>query len=185
MQRSCLRYGIFGWFEHVLPAFCSFVFLFVWVFLFCFLFTVYKHLLWNYTYLKIYRTVCWYLCCSNVNFCVQRLRDQIKTWIANSDIKDKQPLIESRKLIETVQFCWFVFIYMKQLGIDALKGWVCISFCWPCELADFPSYQYFSEAADAKKFLFWFVFFSNMMVLVCVHSCDWIVFVSLWTVSFE
>ncbi|XP_076449524.1 CCR4-NOT transcription complex subunit 3-like isoform X2 [Babylonia areolata] len=32
---------------------------------------------------------------------LQRLRDQIKTWIANSDIKDKQPLIESRKLIET------------------------------------------------------------------------------------
>ena len=32
----------------------------------------------------------------------QRLRDQIKTWTANSDIKDKQPLIEHRKLIETV-----------------------------------------------------------------------------------
>lgn len=31
---------------------------------------------------------------------LQRLRDQIKTWVANSDIKDKQPLIEQRKLIE-------------------------------------------------------------------------------------
>ncbi|XP_070185926.1 CCR4-NOT transcription complex subunit 3-like isoform X3 [Littorina saxatilis] len=32
---------------------------------------------------------------------LQRLRDQIKTWVANSDIKDKQPLIDHRKLIET------------------------------------------------------------------------------------
>jgi CCR4-NOT transcription complex subunit 3 len=32
---------------------------------------------------------------------LQRLRDQIKTWIGSSDIKDKEPLIEARKLIET------------------------------------------------------------------------------------
>ncbi|KAK7506379.1 hypothetical protein BaRGS_00002491 [Batillaria attramentaria] len=32
---------------------------------------------------------------------LQRLRDQIKTWVANSDIKDKQSLVEHRKLIET------------------------------------------------------------------------------------
>jgi CCR4-NOT transcription complex subunit 3 len=32
---------------------------------------------------------------------LQRLRDQIKTWIGSSDIKDKDPLIEARKLIET------------------------------------------------------------------------------------
>lgn len=33
---------------------------------------------------------------------LQRLRDQIKAWHANSDIKDKEPLLEHRKLIETV-----------------------------------------------------------------------------------
>lgn len=33
---------------------------------------------------------------------LQRLRDQIKTWIASSEIKDKEPLTETRKLIETV-----------------------------------------------------------------------------------
>lgn len=33
---------------------------------------------------------------------LQRLRDQIKTWAASNDIKDKGPLIEKRKLIETV-----------------------------------------------------------------------------------
>lgn len=32
---------------------------------------------------------------------LQRLRDQIKTWIGSSDVKDKEPLIEARRLIET------------------------------------------------------------------------------------
>lgn len=32
---------------------------------------------------------------------LQRLRDQIKTWAASNDIKDKRPLLEHRKLIET------------------------------------------------------------------------------------
>lgn len=31
---------------------------------------------------------------------LQRFRDQIKTWINNSDIKDKRPLVDTRKLIE-------------------------------------------------------------------------------------
>lgn len=33
---------------------------------------------------------------------LQRLRDQIKAWLGNNDIKDKNPLIENRKLIESV-----------------------------------------------------------------------------------
>jgi len=33
---------------------------------------------------------------------LQRLRDQIKTWAAGNEIKDKGPLMEQRKLIETV-----------------------------------------------------------------------------------
>lgn len=33
---------------------------------------------------------------------LQRLRDQIKTWVASNDIKDKSQLLENRKLIETV-----------------------------------------------------------------------------------
>lgn len=33
---------------------------------------------------------------------LQRHRDQIKTWAASNDIKDKKPLIDKRKLIETV-----------------------------------------------------------------------------------
>jgi CCR4-NOT transcription complex subunit 3 len=32
---------------------------------------------------------------------LQRLRDQIKTWIGSSDVKDKDPLLDARKLIET------------------------------------------------------------------------------------
>ena len=37
---------------------------------------------------------------------LQRLRDQIKTWAASNDITDKAPLLEKRKLIETVRFPW-------------------------------------------------------------------------------
>jgi len=33
---------------------------------------------------------------------LQRSRDQIKTWAAQNDIKDKKPLLEQRRLIETV-----------------------------------------------------------------------------------
>lgn len=35
-------------------------------------------------------------------FPFQRLRDQIKTWVASNEIKDKRQLIDNRKLIETV-----------------------------------------------------------------------------------
>ncbi len=34
---------------------------------------------------------------------LQRLRDQIKTWAASNDVKDKAPLLEHRRLIETVR----------------------------------------------------------------------------------
>lgn len=32
---------------------------------------------------------------------LQRLRDQIKTWVASNDIKDKSILVHNRKLIES------------------------------------------------------------------------------------
>lgn len=35
---------------------------------------------------------------------LQRLRDQIKAWAASNEVKDKGPLLEKRKLIETVGF---------------------------------------------------------------------------------
>ena len=35
---------------------------------------------------------------------LQRLRDQIKTWIASAEIKDKSVLMDKRKLIEMVNF---------------------------------------------------------------------------------
>ena len=38
---------------------------------------------------------------------LQRLRDQIKTWIASGEIKDKSVLVEKRKLIEAVSFTLF------------------------------------------------------------------------------
>lgn len=35
---------------------------------------------------------------------LQRLREQIKSWIASAEIKDKSALLENRRLIETVSF---------------------------------------------------------------------------------
>jgi len=40
---------------------------------------------------------------------LQRLRDQIKTWVASNDIKDKSALLDNRKLIETVSCSDFMF----------------------------------------------------------------------------
>ena len=37
---------------------------------------------------------------------LQRLRDQIKTWIASGSINDKSVLMEKRKLIEMVRPFW-------------------------------------------------------------------------------
>ncbi|KAF8897186.1 Not1 N-terminal domain, CCR4-Not complex component-domain-containing protein [Infundibulicybe gibba] len=37
---------------------------------------------------------------------LQRLRDQIKTWVASNDIKDKSQLLDNRRLIETVSSSW-------------------------------------------------------------------------------
>ena len=36
---------------------------------------------------------------------LQRFRDQIKSWAAGNEVKDKAPLIEQRKAIETVGGC--------------------------------------------------------------------------------
>lgn len=44
---------------------------------------------------------------------LQRLRDQIKTWVASNDIKDKSLLLDNRRLIETV--CVISFLYWLQL----------------------------------------------------------------------
>lgn len=43
---------------------------------------------------------------------LQRLRDQIKSWIASGEIKDKSTLLDYRKLIETVSVCKQYLIYV-------------------------------------------------------------------------
>lgn len=37
---------------------------------------------------------------------LQRFRDQIKSWAAGNEVKDKTPLLEQRKAIETVRCPW-------------------------------------------------------------------------------
>ena len=46
-------------------------------------------------------------------FWFQRLRDQIKTWVASNEIKDKRVLLENRKLIETVSK---ILVYVPWIG---------------------------------------------------------------------
>jgi hypothetical protein len=46
---------------------------------------------------------------------LQRLRDQIKTWVASNDIKDKSALVENRKLIETVSIFSFICLISSLL----------------------------------------------------------------------
>uniref|UniRef100_A0A3Q3X823 CCR4-Not complex component Not N-terminal domain-containing protein n=1 Tax=Mola mola TaxID=94237 RepID=A0A3Q3X823_MOLML len=54
---------------------------------------------------------------------LQRLRDQIKTWVASNEIKDKRQLVENRKLIETqsakhgVCECFFPFSAYSKEGL--------------------------------------------------------------------
>ena len=58
-------------------------------------------------------------------FSLQRLRDQIKTWVASNDIKDKRQLVDNRKLIETVSVApvfedssTIVLTTFSKLGVD-------------------------------------------------------------------
>lgn len=66
---------------------------------------------------------------------LQRLRDQIKTWVASNEIKDKRQLVENRKLIETVStttddyFFWikcYYFIFAEK-NIRFLLYWLLIT----------------------------------------------------------
>ena len=49
----------------------------------------------------------------------QRLRDQIKTWMASNDIKDKSLLLDNRKLIETVRSLLSVWRQFQRTAIGA------------------------------------------------------------------
>lgn len=65
---------------------------------------------------------------------LQRLRDQIKTWVASNDIKDKSALLDNRKLIETVSYlscaparflCHAILIVYGDMG-----KWTCVARHW-------------------------------------------------------
>jgi CCR4-NOT transcription complex subunit 3 len=52
---------------------------------------------------------------------LQRLRDQIKTWVASNEIKDKSNLLDNRRLIETVSSASF------SLPLPCLECFACAS----------------------------------------------------------
>jgi predicted ribosome quality control (RQC) complex YloA/Tae2 family protein len=51
---------------------------------------------------------------------LQRLRDQIKQWIASPDIKDKKQLTDNRRLIEQVHT---VYAYYMRVANGAVQGY--------------------------------------------------------------
>jgi CCR4-NOT transcription complex subunit 3 len=53
---------------------------------------------------------------------LQRLRDQIKTWISSSEIKDKNQLLETRKLIETVRSLAHLWFRRSSSGLGPVGG---------------------------------------------------------------
>lgn len=52
---------------------------------------------------------------------LQRLRDQIKSWIASGEIKDKSILMDNRKLIETVT--WIMFTLTLSVTNQCFSKW--------------------------------------------------------------
>ena len=69
---------------------------------------------------------------------LQRLRDQIKTWVASNDIKDKSALLDNRKLIETVSIWCFSsdFPCMFQGGRTRMGGGA-VTILWRAYANDF------------------------------------------------
>ena len=64
---------------------------------------------------------------------LQRLRDQIKTWVASNDIKDKSALLENRRLIETVSLVYISTCHINMhLHASSLirEGIILVSFCF-------------------------------------------------------
>lgn len=53
---------------------------------------------------------------------LQRFRDQIKTWAAGNEVKDKNPLLEQRRAIETV--CEFIDI--PRILIPVMANWTTV-----------------------------------------------------------
>jgi hypothetical protein len=54
---------------------------------------------------------------------LQRLRDQIKTWVAGSDIKDKSQLMDNRRLIETVNIGLQIHIQTQPLHHSSVSNY--------------------------------------------------------------
>lgn len=61
---------------------------------------------------------------------LQRLRDQIKTWVASNDIKDKSQLLENRRLIETVSHT--LYSTFSSFRITYLMPYFCAGLLCTC-----------------------------------------------------
>jgi CCR4-NOT transcriptional regulation complex NOT5 subunit len=51
---------------------------------------------------------------------LQRLRDQIKTWISSSEVKEKEDLMEARKVSGEPTGCFCFFVFLKLINYISL-----------------------------------------------------------------
>ena len=68
---------------------------------------------------------------------LQRLREQIKTWVASNDIKDKSALLDNRKLIETVSSnLYFPYSYNipARRAEGMTRGNLCLPLSFPTQM---------------------------------------------------
>lgn len=81
----------------------------------------------------------------------QRLRDQIKTWVASNEIKDKRQLVENRKLIETVwclEYCILLFFVVVVFVLACIHG-AGLFFIIVCSTP--PHHAYYTAGKKKKK----------------------------------
>ena len=90
---------------------------------------------------------------------LQRLRDQIKTWVASNDIKDKSSLLDNRRLIETVSL-----IYMPTCSKHA------VACKYACQGRRHPRVVLFRHADSGQLAPYWLYYPNVSFCATCPES---------------
>ena len=105
---------------------------------------------------------------------LQRLRDQIKTWVASNDIKDKSALLENRKLIETVSMSPYLLVFDL--------GCLCVLLVGSGRVQRLKS-GVVRRLAYADHFVRFIPRFGRSPSNCCCHSCNAVFVYSKWRSS--
>ena len=105
---------------------------------------------------------------------LQRSRDQIKTWVASNDIKDKSALLENRKLIETVSMSPYLLVFDL--------GCLCVLLAGSGRVQRMKS-GVVRRLAYADYFVRFIPRFGRSPSNCCCHSCNAVFVYSKWRSS--